>query len=418
MSTNDPLTLAWHLGLIVALAVFLGLAFEETYKSQDRTIPGGIRSFPMLALGGAMLYLIEPHYALAFTAGLFVLAVWLRAGLKIARDPTMMIPSSNLIAYALGPMGLVGPTWLCIAVVTVAVLLLGWREQLHLLTRQLPKDEVLTAGKFLILTGVILPLVPNTPVTSFVSITPYQVWLAVVAVCSLSYASYLIQKYLPFRDAALLPAVLGGIYSSTATTIVLAKQQRDAVAVRPELLAGIVAATAIMFVRITIVILLFDPHLALTLAPALGGLFLAGAAMAGVVWRGRAKAGAALGLEPAANPLQIPLAVIFAAMFIVISVASVWAKTAFGAAGVFGLAAVVGVTDIDPFVINVAQGGIHGLSDQALAAAILIAASSNNVLKAGYTLGFGGSRARLAALLLVTLAALGLAAAAFYIFAG
>jgi uncharacterized membrane protein (DUF4010 family) len=414
MNANDPLSLAWHLGLIVALAVFLGLAFEETYKSQDRTIPGGIRSFPMLALGGAMLYLIEPHYAAAFIAGLLAIAVWLRAGLKIARDPTMMIPSSNLIAYALGPMGLTQPTWLCVAVVTVAVLLLGWREQLHLLTRELPKDEVLTVGKFLILTGVILPLVPNTPVTSYVSITPYQVWLAVVAICSLSYAGYLIQKYVPFRDAALLPAVLGGIYSSTATTIVLAKQQRDAPAPRPELLAGIVAATAIMYVRIGIVIVLFDPALALTLAPALAGLFALGAVMAGVVFRGGAKTGAGLGLEPT-NPLQIQLAVTFAVLFVVISVASVWAKNAFGAAGVFGLAAVVGVTDIDPYVINVAQGGIHGLGNQALAAAILIAASSNNVLKAGYTLGFGGAKARRAAILLGVLAVLGLGAAAFYI---
>jgi uncharacterized membrane protein (DUF4010 family) len=414
MITSDPLQLALRLGLAAALAVFMGLAFEETYKSEDRSTPGGIRSFPMLALGGAMLFLIEPHYAVAFTAGLLVLAVWLYAALRTAREPdsTIMIPASNLIAYALGPMGLTQPTWLCVAVATVAVLLLGWRERLHLLTKQLPKDEVLTAGKFLILTGVVLPLVPNQPLVDFVPLTPYQVWLAVVAVCSLSYTSYLIQKYVPFRDAALLPAVFGGLYSSTATTIVLAKQQRDAGAARPELQAGIVAATAIMYVRLGIVILLFNPSLALTLTPALAGLFAIGAALAAFAWRGREK-GAALGLEPT-NPLQLPLALIFAALFIVISVASVWAKSAFGATGVFGLAALVGVTDIDPYVINVAQGGIHGLTSQALAAAVLIAASSNNVIKAVYALSFGGARTRQAAILLALLAVLGFAAAVYF----
>jgi len=92
-----------------------------------------------------------------------------------------------------------------------AVLLLGAREQLHGLIRVVPQDELLTAGKFLILVGIILPLVPNQPLMAATPLTPYHVWLALVAVCTLSYISYLLQKYAPVRNVTLIPAILGGI---------------------------------------------------------------------------------------------------------------------------------------------------------------------------------------------------------------
>jgi uncharacterized membrane protein (DUF4010 family) len=296
----------------------------------------------------------------------------------------------------------------------IAALLLGGRQRLHELTRQLPQDEILTAGKFLILVGVILPLLPNQPLISFVPLTPYQVWLAVVAICALSYMSYLIQKYVLFPNAALLPAVLGGLYSSTATTIVLAKQYRDAHGARPELTAGIVAATAIMYLRVGIVVVLFNLSFALMLLPALGALFLVGAAISVFEWRRvpRQNLDARLGIA-ATNPLQITAAAIFAALFVVISLVSAWAKSALGAAGLFAVAAAVGVADIDPYVINIAQGGVAGLTLNTLCAAILIAASSNNIVKAVYTAIFGGPRR--ASILLFVLAGLGFAAACLYV---
>ena len=110
-----PLELAGRLALALGLAVFLGLAFEETYKRKEREIPGGIRTFPMLAMSGAMLYLIEPRFALAFIVGLFALAIWLHAHLHTAPPggsaAHMMIPASNLLAYLIGPVALTQSPW-------------------------------------------------------------------------------------------------------------------------------------------------------------------------------------------------------------------------------------------------------------------------------------------------------------------
>src|SRR5271170_7579262 len=106
-----PIQLAERLALLLALAFFLGLAFEEVYKRDEPQIPGGVRTFPLVALAGALLYLVEPDRALAFCAGLVALAAWLFVFLRIeAPKPgtgrTLVIPAANLLVYALGPIAL------------------------------------------------------------------------------------------------------------------------------------------------------------------------------------------------------------------------------------------------------------------------------------------------------------------------
>jgi uncharacterized membrane protein (DUF4010 family) len=152
------------------------------------------------------------------------------------------------------------------------------------------------------------------------------------------------------------------------------------------------------------------------LGPALVVLCAIGAALAVYEWR-RPRARSAktsLAVLPK-NPLQIPTAAIFAALIVVISVISAWVRGAFGEYGILALSAVVGATDIDPFVLNIAQGGVAGMSVAWLCAAVLIAASSNNVAKAAYAIGFAGMAGRRPAIMLVALALLGLVAAAAYV---
>jgi uncharacterized membrane protein (DUF4010 family) len=217
---------------------------------------------------------------------------------------------------------------------------------MHGFVRLVPQDEVLTAGKFLILVGIILPLVPDTRLIATAPVTPYRIWLAVVAISGLSYLTYLVQRYLPVKGSALLPALLGGAYSSTATTVVIAKQQREVATQRPELSAGMVAATAIMYPRITAVVSFFSLPLAAALLPALACLFIVAAALAWREWRKPAPGAAGDLAIPAANPLQLTTALIFAALFLAVSLVTAWVESVFGQAGVFTLAALVGASDI------------------------------------------------------------------------
>jgi uncharacterized membrane protein (DUF4010 family) len=193
-------------GLLLGLSFFLGLAFEDFFAQAGTRRPGGVRTFPLLALAGGMLYLFDRVHLIPYTGGLLVLGGWLAVFYREhirERDEQgeanvgLVVLLVNVHAYLLGAIALALPNWIAVGTTVAAVLLLTGRERLHELARRIEMKEIITAGRFLILTGLILPLLPNEPVTTLTSITPRQAWLALVVVCSLSYASYLAQRYWP-----------------------------------------------------------------------------------------------------------------------------------------------------------------------------------------------------------------------------
>jgi len=421
----SPIDVASRLGLGIAMAVFMGLAFEGIYKREKRTSPGGIRTFPMLAALGAMLFLLDAGTLVPYVVGLAAVALVLFALIRAACDagaepPSLMIPAANLLAYTFGPLAFRQPPWIVVTAAVVAVLLFESREALHRLVQKVEPQEVFTLGKFLILAGIVLPLVPNHPVVAWTPISPFKIWLALVAISTISYASYLLQRYLP-KSSALLPSILGGIYSSTATTVTLARRQKSMGEMRVELAVGIVVATAMMYLRIDTIVAPFNPQLALTLLPALGSLFLVAAGIAAWQWLRRTPEQTSNSKSEVAsvNPLQLGTAVTFAVLFVVVAIASAWVRSRFGQSGVYVLAAITGTTDINPFVLSLAQGGVSDMSLMALSTAILIAVSSNNMLNACYALAFGGVRACLRpAIVLFGLGAIGLVIARLYLAQG
>jgi uncharacterized membrane protein (DUF4010 family) len=423
MSTDAELLSAGRLGILLGLSFFFGLSFEGFYWSSARSRPGGIRTFPLISLSGALLYALEPRFASTFCIGLVVLGFWLYPYYRteVSREEPssetadgIMVPLCNVLAYVLGPVTLHQP-WLAVAVTVVAVLLLRARDRLHALARKIPGREIITLAQFLVLAGVLLPLLPNRPVTALTPITPFQVGLAVVVVSSLSYGSYLLQKLLPAGGSLFLTSVLGGMYSSTATTVVLARQLRHGPPERHELRSGIVLATGMMYLRLGVVVAIFNPLLARALAWPLAALALSGVALAAVCLYGRrASRGDHVAALPPGNPLELSTASIFALLFVAISIISGWVKTRFGHVGIYSLAGIVGVTDIDPFVLSVAQGAVADLDRTVAAVAVLVAASSNNALKAVYAGLFAGwRRSAVVVASLAALSLLGLAAAAW-----
>ena len=413
--------------LLLGLSFFLGLAFEDFFNRGDIKRPGGIRTFPMLALGGGVLYLFDPVHFIPFTGGLLVLGSWLFGYYqKHAGEPDeegesnvgLVVPVLNVHAYVLGAITLALPHWVAVATTVVAVLLLTGRAQLHALARRIEIDEIITAGEFLILAGIILPLLPNEPVTTLTKITPRQVWLALVVVCTFSYVSYLAQRYWAVAARGLWMAALGGLYSSTAATVVLARQAKAEPTLQRQAQAGITLATGIMYLRIAAITAIFNLALARILAPPLAGLALAAFAIcAAQYWWARSaeesKPQSAMLPATSRNPLEIVPAAVFAGLFVATSLASSFATSEFGTSGIYALAAIIGVSDIDPFVLNLVQGGTTGITNAAIAAAILIAASSNNMLKAFYAVSFGGRMTVASAGALVVLAVAGAAIGIF-----
>ncbi len=301
--------------LLLGLGFFFGLAFEEFYARLNQKRPGGVRTFPLLALIGALLYRLDSAHLVPLGAGLLALSAWLTCYYWRRLDETdaegfpnvgLMVPICNVLAFLLGPVALAEPPWVPVGVTVAAVLLLTARAELHGFAHRIELAEIVNAGRFLLLTGFVLPLLPDKPVTNLTPITPHQVWLAVVAVCTVSYASYLLQRYVAPRGAGLLVALLGGLYSSTATTLVLARRARDEASAARQSEAGIVLATSVMYLRLLIIILAFNRDLALALAPPLAVLSALGLALAlGWYWLGGPPR-PGTGRESApANPLEL-----------------------------------------------------------------------------------------------------------------
>lgn len=420
-----PTVPSWTtLALLLGLSFFFGLAFEEFYRKGGEERPGGIRTFPLLGIAGGVLYQLDTQRLLPFTAGLLVLGAWLFAfyhervrsrSEKEEPNAGLMVPLCNVQAYLVGAVALAFPAWIAVGVTVASVLFFTGRERLHDLARKVEMSEIVTAAQFLILTGLVLPLLPDQPVTTLTHITPKQAWLALLAVCSVSYASYLVQRVLAPAAGDIWMALLGGLYSSTATTVVLARRAKSDPGLVPQARAGITLATSVMYLRVLVIVSVFNTPLAKALAPALAALGIAGLVTGAIQYWSAAPARKSPGDRaptPQRNPLELGTAAIFAVLFLIITLVSTWVGSEFGRSGILVLAALVGVADIDPFVLNLAQGGVADLSTGLAAAAILVSTASNNLLKASYAAGFAGFRIAFPALAsLTTLAALTVAAA-------
>ena len=324
----------------------------------------------------------------------------------------LVIPICNILAFLIGAAALSQPNWVPIGITAAAVLFLTNSDRLHRLAERIDSSEFVTAGKFLILTGLVLPLLPNEPVVDLTPITPHQAWLALIAVSGISYASYLLQRYV-LRGETLVIAVLGGLYSSTATTVALARQAADQSQIPVAMQSGIVIAGAVMFLRILAIVAVFDLSLAAVLAAPALSIAASGLLTGGLwYWRHRSHANEHPIVPSQANPLALTTGAVFAVLFVLISIASHYASARYGTQGIYLLGAAVGLADVDPFVINLAEGGARDISAPIAASAILVGASSNNLLKAAYALFFAGAKVgKKPALALAIMAVIGFIAA-------
>jgi len=217
------------------------------------------------------------------------------------------------------------------------------------------------------------------------------------------------QKLTKGRGGVLVAGLLGGGYSSTVTTVALSRRAKTAE--RPHLFsAAILMASGAMYLRLLVLLALFNRPLASTLLPAflvLGGLAIA----AGWFWS-RKPDGTSAAAQPAfepSNPLELTTAFVFALVFVAMLVATQLALTHLGRAGLNALAAIMGVVDVDPFVMGMTQAAGAAIPLRVAAAAIVIAASSNNLVKGIYAYGFGDKKTGIQSFWLLTaLAAVGL----------
>ena len=385
--------------VVVAFALLIGLEQRRRHFDEPRdSLFGMDRTFAMVGVFGYILYVISPENLLIFGTGGILLTTFLaifyvkRIDNKGRYGITSIV--ILLITYCLAPLVYKSPIWLSILVVTTVLILTQLKEQFRALSGKFDDNEFITLAKFLIISGIILPLLPNTQISQYVPVSPFKFWLAIVVVSGISYLGYIIKKFVLPRNGILITGILGGMYSSTATSVVLARKSKDEGIAINQIATSVVFATGMMFIRIFIIILIFNASLAGQLALPFAVLTVITFLVAGTIYKfGKKGISTELQGQKAKNPLEFNTALLFAFLFVMFSVITEYVLNRFGSQGLDIMAMIVGVTDIDPFLVSLFSG-TYKVSLPGIADATLIAISSNNLMKLGYVILFGSKDVR------------------------
>jgi uncharacterized membrane protein (DUF4010 family) len=275
-----------------------------------------------------------------------------------------------------------------LAIVTTS--LLYFKAELRGITEKLERRDLLSILQFAVLTFIVLPILPNRDYGPYAALNPYQIWTVVVLISGISLAGYIAMRVVGLRYGAPLLGVFGGLVSSTATTLVYARHERDHEGMRGIAVTVIVLANLMLLVRLAILTAFVSPELLLTLLPILGaGLLLGLAGLAyGKAWR--APDGAPP-MPEIKNPTELRTALTFAAIYAVVLLLAAWLSAIAGTAGLYAVALVAGLTDVDAITLSSLR--LFNMGDLAggqVAIAVVLAIIANTAFKLGLILIVGG----------------------------
>lgn len=383
-----------HLTVTVVFSFLVGLelrTYRQLYHAKAHNFFfGTARTYSFIGILGFVFYRLEPvHFSLYIVVLLALSALFLTFYKeKVAQGGSSILPYVVMLCvYAFGPLTERFALWMPSLLFVLIIFLLNAKQTLQRWDEDIHMNEFETLGKMVLLSAVILPLLPDTDTIPYLPISPFKIWLAVVLISGISYGGYLVQKYLFPSKGYFLTGIFGGTYSSTATTVVLARKAK-AGGNNPVIDAAIIAATAMMYLRLLVVAAVFNFSVAKTLLLPFGLMTVAGMGIASVymLWR---KQDAKYADFVDKNPLELGTAFLFAALFVLMMVLTHFVIAHYGEGGLRVLSFAVGFTDIDPFILSLLTGK-YGVMQHEIVSAIMIAAGSNNLLKALYAVWFGG----------------------------
>lgn len=421
MEQQELIAVAGDFAIAVLLGVLIGIEREKRKMEEKETEHiAGLRTFTLLALvGAASGYLaktLSSPWILAagfLVVGAFVVAGYLTTARSSRDGKGLTTEAAAIVVFLLGALVMFGMRELAIGLGVVTAAVLAYKQPLHGFVEKLGWDDVFAGLRLLIATFIALPLLPDAPIDPWGALNPYKLWLLVILISSLSLVGYVLTRWLgPARGAA-LTGLTGGLVSSTAVTLSFAKEARAKPREAAALACGILLSWAVMFARVVVLVAVVNrallPHLAVPMLAM--GLIALGYAV--FLYFGDASTDGAppKGKVEVENPFSLTAAARFAALFAVVLLAVKIVQAHFPPSGLYAVAALAGLTDVDAITLTMAEYAQSGAARVAVIA-IVIAALANTIVKCGMAFVLGGPQLgkRLLVATAVTLAA-GLAAA-------
>ena len=409
---------------VIALGLALGVGLLVGFERERHPdTVAGVRTFGFAGFIGGLSALLTPTGATpwalivvsallggAGAAGGIVTARRIANSQEAGREPFPEIGLTTAFALIattlLGGYAVLGDRAIAVAAAGVVFLLLYMRDPLHALIRRLGQEDVRAIATFVLIALVILPVLPDRAMGPFDAINPRGAWLLVVLVVAMSLVGYIAQALLGLRAGTLATGLLGGLVSSTATTLGAARRARDDGAAPMSATIALLAC-GMLPLRLLVLVGVGSPAMLRTVWPwfaAIAGVTLLGALASlrraqGMTADAQGMTADAQGMTKPKNPTQLKSALAFAGAFVVIRVATK-ATLVYAGMSVFLLvAAVSGITDMDAIALSAADESMHGLlTPHEAARAALVALLVNTLFKLGIA-RVAGSREMLAAML-------------------
>jgi len=388
----DELELFRGLGISLLLGLLVGLQREHAHSAL-----AGLRTFPLITvLGSLCAILAEPFGGWIVAAGLLAVAASLAIGnwQKVRGgqfDPGMTTEVAALVMFAVGAYLVVGLTQVAVAVAVGVAVLLHFKGEMHGITAKLGDQDLRAIMQFALITFVVLPILPDQTYGPLEVLNPFQIWLMVVLIVGISLAGYIVYKFFGERVGALLGGVLGGAISSTATVVSYARRTaHDAAGAALATLVILIAST-VVFVRVAIEISVVSPALLRAAAAPLTVMAVATLLPGVLLWLRVKDSGGRMPEQK--NPTEMQSAIVFAALYALVLLALKATKIYIGDQGLYLVAALSGLTDLDAITLSTARmvqtGEDGGLSAGQGWRLVVVAAMANMVFKAGVVSAIG-----------------------------
>lgn len=384
---NDQMELA--LSLLAALVLGLMIGIERGWRGRDSeqgSRVAGVRTFSLIGLSGGLFAILAQQWGVwLIVTGFIVVAILIAVSFinysQLSENAGITTEFSMLLTFALAVWAASGnplPALMCGAVV---VALLGHKKSLHKLLQHISPKTFYSGITLLLISVVILPLLPNDGYGPWQALNPYWLWWMVVLISGLSFIGYLFTRLWGEKRGTLITAIAGGFASSTAVTLTMARFAKK----NPRVIiysVGMLITCCIMFPRVLIEVFVVNHELlALVWPPVLlmlGGLSLV---MALMYWQQKKATSAEIAEITIDNPLQLVTALQFGVLLAIILLLSEAMKNWFGDAGIYSLAIISGLLDVNAITLSLSRSAQGELSHPVAAMGILLACASNTLFK-------------------------------------
>jgi uncharacterized membrane protein (DUF4010 family) len=396
------------LGISLGLGLLIGLQRERS----DSHL-GGIRTFPLISLLGTICALLAKTFGWATlivgflaVAGVGIVANYVKTRSDPAHEPGQTTEIAALLTFALGAY-VVGGNWsIAFVAAGVIVILLHLKSPMHRFVNAMGDHDIRAVMQFVVITLIVLPLLPNRAYGPYKVLNPYDIWRMVVLIVGISLIGYVAYKVLGQKAGTFLSGILGGLISSTATTVSYARRSREAPQIHRLALFVVMIASAIAYARVLIEIAAVAPR-QFNLVGVPLGLMLGWMLLIAVILFFWTRGGETNIPEPA-NPAELKSALVFGLLYALVIFAVGAAKQHLGAGALYGIAIVSGLTDMDAITLSIARMVDEQRIDPSNGWRLILAASlANLAFKAGVAIFLGGWRFGVRVLLAFALGIIG-----------